>query len=179
MYLILSCCCYKSCKDSGFSRVQVEFWHFKSESKASRFHNSSPSHTCITCIIYCNLIFKIGRFLCSSLSWIQQRIGYKIISLTYTALQFGQPTYLRQLLNIQPNRPTRSGSLVTLARPTTPRLKISDRSFHIKAPALWNSLPAHLRQPASPQSGSGLLALSRDQFLAQLKTHLFHQTYPP
>jgi hypothetical protein len=115
-----------------------------------------------------------------SLHWlkIQQRIEYKIISITYTALQFGQPTYLRQLLNIQSVRSTRSGSLVTLARPSPPRLQISDRSFHIKAPQLWNSLPAHLRQPAS-QPGSGLLALSRHQFLAQLKTHLFQQSYPP
>ena len=118
-----------------------------------------------------------------SLHWlkIQQRIEYKIISLTYTALQSGQPTYLRQLLNIQPVRSTRSGSLVTLARPSASRLKISDRSFHITAPVLWNSLPPHLRQPATPQSGagSGLLALSRSQFLAQLKTHLFKHSYPP
>jgi exonuclease III len=119
-----------------------------------------------------------------SLHWlkIQQRIEFKIISITYTALQFGQPTYLRQLLTIQPTRSTRSGSLVTLVRPSTPRLKKSDRSFYFKAPALWNSLPAHLRQPSSPSntnSDTGLLALPRRQFLAHLKTHLFHQSYPP
>ena len=120
-----------------------------------------------------------------SLHWlkIKQRIEYKIISLTYTALQTGQPQYLRRLLTVQPPRSTRSGSLVTLSRPSTPRLKMSDRSFHLKAPAIWNSLPAlsaHLRQPAHPATtGHGLLALSRDHFLAQLKTHLFHQSFPP
>ncbi len=80
------------------------------------------------------------------------------------------------LLTVQPARSTRSGSLITLSRPSTPKLKISDRSFHHKAPAIWNSLPAHLRQPASSTQtsyGPGLLALSRPQFLAQLKTHLF------
>ena len=69
-----------------------------------------------------------------SLHWlkINQRIHYKIISLTYTALQFGQPQYLRNLLTVQPHRSTRSGSLITLSRPSTPRLKISDRSFYLK-----------------------------------------------
>ena len=117
-----------------------------------------------------------------SLHWlkIKQRIQYKIISLTYTALQTGQPHYLRRLLIIQ-HGPTRSGSLITLSRPVSPRLQSSDRSFHLKAPAIWNSLPAHLRQPTSPapSNGLGLLALSRQQFLAQLKTHLFHQSFPP
>jgi hypothetical protein len=113
---------------------------------------------------------------------IRQRIQYKIISLTYTALQFGQPLYLRKLLAIQSPRSTRSGSLITLQRPSTPRLKISDRSFQHMAPVIWNSLPAHLRQPASSTYTStcqNLLALSRPQFLARLKTHLFLVSYPP
>ena len=118
-----------------------------------------------------------------SLHWlrIKQRIEYKIVSLTYTALQTGQPHYIRQLLTVQPPRSTRSGTHVTLIRPTSTRLKISDRSFHLKAPAIWNSLPAHLRQPAvssHSNTSSGLLALSRPRFLAQLKTHLFQQSYP-
>jgi hypothetical protein len=37
---------------------------------------------------------------------------------------------------------------------------------------------AHFTSPA-PSNGLGLLALSRQQFLAQLKTHLFHQSFPP
>ena len=86
-----------------------------------------------------------------SLHWlkIKQRIEYKVLPLTYTALQFGQPKYLRNLLTLQSPRSTRSGSLITLARPSSPRLKISDRSFHYMAPALWNTLPASLRQPVS------------------------------
>lgn len=119
-----------------------------------------------------------------SLHWlkIKQRIEYKVISLTYTALQTGQPTYLRNLLTVQSSRSTRSGSLVTLTRSSIPKLKISNRSFQHQAPVIWNALPAHLRLPASPspiQSNSNILALPRKQFLAQLKTHLFKQSYPP
>jgi hypothetical protein len=119
-----------------------------------------------------------------SLHWlkIRQRIQYKIISLTYTALQFGQPFYLRKLLAIQSPRSTRSGSLITLQRPSTTRLKISDRSFQYMAPVIWNSLPAYLRKPASStytNTSHSLLALSRTQFLARLKTHLFRISYPP
>ena len=121
-----------------------------------------------------------------SLHWlkIRQRIDYKVISLTYTALQTGQPTYLRNLLTLQSSRSTRSGSLVTLARPSVPKLRISDRSFQYQAPAIWNTLPAHLRLPASPSStqqtsNHNILALPRKQFLSQVKTHLFKQSYPP
>ena len=121
-----------------------------------------------------------------SLHWlkVKQRIHYKIISLTYSALQFGQPKYIRRLLTVKPLGPTRSGHLITLVRPPVSRLMFSDRSFYHKAPVIWNSLPAHLRQPATPSPNpispnTGILALSRRHFLAQLKTHLFHQSYPP
>ena len=119
-----------------------------------------------------------------SLHWlkIEQRIAYKILSITYTALQYGQPRYLRQQLTVQPLRSTRSGMPITLSRPPISRLKISDRSFYHMAPKIWNSLPAHLRKPASSSQTNSdhcLLALSRQQFLSQLKTHLFKHSYPP
>jgi hypothetical protein len=142
-----------------------------------------------------------------SLHWlkIKQRIEYKIISLTYNALQYQQPTYLHKLLEIHNCHSTRSSSYVTLARPTCSRLKISDRSFYHTAPALWNSLPLHLRKPApsvTPDDDSlisiesisllpvrqptlldqvpiPILALDRKSFLAQLKTYLFGKSYPP
>ena len=120
-----------------------------------------------------------------SLHWlkINQRIKYKIISLTYSALQFGQPQYLRRLLTIQEARCTRSSSVVTLVRPTTTRRKTEDRSFYHAAPTLWNDLPVNMRMPASPADQSGsyqtVLELSRSQFLSRLKTHLFTDSYPP
>lgn len=114
-----------------------------------------------------------------SLHWlrVKERIQYKQLSLTYTALQFGKPVYLRNLLTLQSPRSTRSSSLVTLVRPPCSRLAIAERSFYYNIPSLWNSLPKHMRRPADPGTGS-VLFLSRRQFLTQLKTHLFSQSFP-
>ncbi len=125
-----------------------------------------------------------------SLHWlkINQRIHYKVISLTYKALQSHRPSYLYNHLILQSKRSTRSGDTVTLQRPSTSsRLKITDRSFTHHAPLLWNSLPTELRQPVihslhTTQSDSTitpLLALSASQFHSKLKTHLFRQSFPP
>jgi len=66
-----------------------------------------------------------------------------------------QPSYLHNLITVQPPRSTRSLSLVTLARPSTsPSLRIIDRSFQYASPRLWNQLPASLRQPRTNLSNS-------------------------
>jgi len=43
------------------------------------------------------------------------------------------------------------------------RTQLGRRSFHVAAPAVWKALPLHLRSPS----------ISRGQFRAGLKTHLF------
>ena len=59
-----------------------------------------------------------------------------------------QPSYLHNLITVQPPRSTRSSSLVTLTRPSTSSsLRITDRSFQYASPRLWNQLPASVRQP--------------------------------
>jgi len=133
--------------------------------KTPRFHHISP-------------VLK-------SLHWlkINQRIEYKIISLTYKALQTQQPKYLRSRLVISNHYNTRSSSVLTLLRPTNiSRLKITDRSFSCHAPVLWNSLPLDMRQLMKADSHTfphhPLLALSHAQFHARLKTFLFHKSYP-
>jgi hypothetical protein len=117
-----------------------------------------------------------------SLHWlkIEQRIIYKIISLTYTVLQNDSPSYLIQKLKIQPSRSTRSLTVVTLQR-TSVKLETGKRAFTYAAPFLWNSLPTSLRQPAINNSPIGVqrLALTRYSFHRQLKTHLFSHSYPP
>jgi len=45
--------------------------------------------------------------------------------------------------------------------------QLGRRSFHVAAPAVCNTLPSHLRSPS----------ISRGQFRAGLKTHLFTQAY--
>jgi endonuclease/exonuclease/phosphatase family metal-dependent hydrolase len=113
-----------------------------------------------------------------SLHWLKipERIKYKTLSLTYSAIQFNQPAYLRSSISMQSSRSTRSSSLITLSRPPlTSRLKIADRSFSNFIPRLWNSLPARLRQPGQ----STTLSLSPGCFHRHLKTYLFTLSYPP
>ena len=120
--------------------------------------------------------------LLKSLHWlkIQERIHYKVLSITYTALQFQQPTYIHSLLSIQPSRNTRSSDFVTLNRPSNPsRLKLTDRSFYFHAPALWNSLPPSLRQLSSANSQYPVIDLSPKLFHSKLKTYLFAKSHPP
>ena len=120
-----------------------------------------------------------------SLHWLKitQRLQYKIIFLTYKSLQFKQSSSILDLLEIQPTHSTRSSAVVTLQLPPNPsRLKITDRFFYHQAPALWNSLPQHLRALSSTsftQTNNSLLSLSLSQFQKQLKTYLFLQSYPP
>ena len=95
--------------------------------------------------------YSLGPYtslLFSSLHWlkIQQRIEYKVLSITYKTLQSGQPSYLHGLLNVRSNRTTLSSDIITLQRPSVrSRLKVTDRSFTHHAPVLWNSLPKQLR----------------------------------
>ena len=94
---------------------------------------------------------------------VQQRITYKIASLTHTAIHNKQPSYLHDILQPhQPTRPLRSSNQNLLLTPHT-RLHLTDQSFHIAAPTIWNSLPPHLRFQTQTQ-----------QFKSSLKTHLFN-----
>jgi len=92
-----------------------------------------------------------------SLHWlkINERIKYKLFSLTYKVLTTNQPQYLHDLISVQPCHNTRSLSVVTLACPLTRfSLKITNRSFRYAAPCLWNELPTDLREPRQIQSPS-------------------------
>ena len=85
-----------------------------------------------------------------SLHWLKvsERIEYKLLSLTYKVITTAQPSYLHNLISLQPPRSTRSSSVVTLSRPPTiSSLKITYRSFRFASPRLWNQLPDSFRQP--------------------------------
>ena len=83
-----------------------------------------------------------------SLHWLKvnERIEYKLLSLTYRVLTTAQSSYLHNLITLQPPRSTRSSSDVTPSRPPT-ILKITDRLFRYASPCLWNQLPDSSRQP--------------------------------
>jgi hypothetical protein len=93
---------------------------------------------------------------------IQQRIHFKIASLTYKTLKNLQPSYLSDLLT--PYVPSRNLRSLDKQLLTVPDIRSANgrRSFTFAAPTLWNSLPVALRScPTLPI------------FLTELKTHLF------
>jgi len=105
-----------------------------------------------------------------------------------------QPSYLNNLISVQPPRSTRSSSVVTLSRPpTVSSLKITDRSFRYASPRLWNQLHDSFRQPrpscldSPPLSlvSSSLLSsplsssVTHPLFQTRLKTYLFNKSFPP
>jgi len=72
-----------------------------------------------------------------SLHWLKitERIEYKLLSLTYKVVTTTQPSYLHNLITVQPPRSTCSSSLVTLARPSTSSsLRITNRCFQYMLP---------------------------------------------
>jgi len=134
-----------------------------------------------------------------SLHWlkINERIEYKLLSLTCKVLTTSQPDYLYNLISVQSTGRTRSPSLVTLARPpVSSSLQITNRSFtYASSPYLWNQLPPSFRQPHSVHCNPGSphpahITASRSPpslsspitastFHSRLKTHLFHKSFSP
>jgi len=90
-----------------------------------------------------------------SLHWlkIKQRIDCKILSLTYKVLTTTQPSYLYNLISVQPHRSTRSSDIITLSRPpSSSSVKVNNRSFRHASPCLWNQLPKKAVQVGQNQS---------------------------
>ena len=129
-----------------------------------------------------------------SLHWlkINERVEYKLLSLTYKVLTTSQPSYLHNLIvnwlycltdSVQPPRSTRSSSVVTLSRPPTISLKITDRLFRYASPRLWNKLPDSFRQPrqssldSPPHSLVISSLLSSDDCKPSCKPLIIHHSY--
>jgi hypothetical protein len=116
-----------------------------------------------------------------SLHWlpIKQRIIFKVIAITHSLLHSNRPKYLFDLLDTTSTGRTRSATSLTLRRhPVISNRKLIDRSFQYAIPALWNSLPADMRQIDSAEGRSSRPVLSHNQFRRRLKTHLFQAAYP-
>jgi len=97
-----------------------------------------------------------------SLHWLKitECIKYKLLLRTYKVLTTIQPSYLHNLISVQPPRsssPIRFSPLVTLTRPPTSfSLCINDCSFRYASPCLWYRLHSSLHQPHSGPSVSDL-----------------------
>ena len=127
---------------------------------------------------------------------VNERIEYKLLSLTYKVLTTSQPSYLNNLISIHPHHSTRCSSVVTLSHPPTiSSLKITDHLFRYASPRLWNLLLEvdSFRQPrqscldSPPHSlvSSSLLSsplsssITPSLFRSRLKTYLFNKSFPP
>ena len=76
---------------------------------------------------------------------VRQSINFKVLSLTYKALNNEASVYLRKLLvDYQPTRALRSSAARLLVVPRR-KLKYGERAFSFAAPTLWNQLLNHIK----------------------------------
>lgn len=120
------------------------------------------------------LLTKTSRFchitpVLASLHWlpIQARADFKVLLLTYKALNGLAPSYLTELLSPYiPSRPLRSLSSNLLVIPSINKKSAGGRAFSYRAPLLWNGLPLDIKE-----------ATSTAIFKSRLKTYLFTQYF--
>jgi hypothetical protein len=104
-----------------------------------------------------------------NLHWlpIHSRVQFKVLLNVFKGIHGQSPAYLMDLLNrYTPRRSLRSMNKHTLMVPRTKLRKYGDRAFSHIGPALWNSLPEHVKDATSTPS-----------FKTLLKTHLFQNAY--
>ncbi len=85
----------------------------------------------------------------STLHWLsfKHRIDFKILLITYKALNGLAPQYLSELLShYSPPRPLRSQNSGHLIIPRISKSTAGSRSFFYLAPKLWNNLPNTVRE---------------------------------
>ncbi len=98
---------------------------------------------------------------------IKHHKDFKILLITYKALNGLVPQYLSELLSHYSSpRPLRSQNSGHLIKPRISKSTAGGRSFFYLAPKLWNNLPNTVRE-----------ADSLCQFKSRLKTHLFNLAY--
>ena len=98
---------------------------------------------------------------------VRYRIDYKIILLTYKALNNLAPNYICDLIQTySPGRTLRSANKSLLYTTKFKRSSYGGRAFSHAAPKLWNSLPLEFRQ-----------ASSLSIFKKRLKTNLLERVY--
>ena len=105
----------------------------------------------------------------ASLHWlpVKSRIEFKIILLTYKALNGQAPHYLKELIvQYCPSRALRSLNSGLLVVPRISKSRMGARAFSYQAPLLWNQLPVCVRE-----------ADTLPLFKSRLKTFLYDRAY--
>ena len=104
-----------------------------------------------------------------SLQWlpVHYKIIFKILLLTYKALNGLAPDYIKDLLKYNDSRRTlRSSNNRLLDEPRANLKTYGERAFSVAALRLWNKLSLHIR-----------LSPSEAVFKANLKTYLFKRAF--
>ena len=100
---------------------------------------------------------------------IKARIVFKICVLTYQALKFGKPEYIRHLLedfHVDTTLVLRHSAECHRLNEPRCNLKLGFRAFEKSAPRLYNKLPEHVKSSSNVKI-----------FKKKLKTHLFKEAY--
>ena len=98
---------------------------------------------------------------------VKARIKFKILLITFKAINGLAPKYLRKLLTFKSSLCNlRSSGSVLLSMPAVRSKTLGDRAFMVAAPRLWNSLPKELRAITNVNS-----------FKAHIKTYRFRALY--
>ena len=104
-----------------------------------------------------------------SLHWlpVESRIKFKILLLTYKAVNGLAPSYLQELVvSYLPTRALRSQTAGLLVVPKVSKSTIGGRAFSYQAPVLWNQLPDLVKKADTVTA-----------FKSRLKTFLFETAY--
>ena len=98
---------------------------------------------------------------------IEQRITFKVLLLTFKALNNLGPPYLSQLIvPYNPTRNLRSAGKHLLEVPNVRLKSYGDRAFSVAAPKHWNEIPLDIK-----------LSRSVEVFKSRLKTYLFRLAF--
>ena len=105
----------------------------------------------------------------ASLHWLPVgfRIDFKILLLTYKALNDKAPTYLKELIiPYCPTRALRSQNAGLLVTPSISKNRLGGRAFSYRAPLLWNQLSPWVKE-----------ADTLTTFKSRLKTFLYDRAF--
>ena len=123
---------------------------------AARIVTRSPKHDHITPVL-------------EQLYWlpVRMRVLYKLLVLTYRALEGKGPSYLRDIIELyKPKTSIVMRSDGRLDLPWSNLVSYGDRAFSVATPAEWNSLPSDLKD-----------CTSYNLLKSKLKTYLFECYY--
>ena len=123
---------------------------------------------CLACVLRAPR-FSPSLPLLKQLHWlpVNNRIQFKLSTLTYRALAIHQPPYMASLLQFSNiPRQLRSSTSQQLSIPRI-KLNLGKRAFSVAAPIIWNELPTTLKSCESLAS-----------FRKNLKTDLFKIAFP-